>query len=73
MMCKKAQKKSIKNGKIKLLFTFRLLIQARKDSTRMSSNEELDQWLATVRECKFLPEPSLKKLCDRVFIQAHSS
>jgi len=32
----------------------------------MSSNEELDQWLATVRECKFLPEPSLKKLCDRV-------
>jgi len=30
------------------------------------SNEELDQWLATVRECKFLPEPSLKKLCDRV-------
>jgi len=32
----------------------------------MCSNGELDQWLATCRECKFLPEAALKKLCDRV-------
>lgn len=27
---------------------------------------ELDGWIAHVRKCKFLPEASLKKLCDRV-------
>jgi len=32
----------------------------------MSNNEELDQWLSIVKDCKFLPEPALKKLCDRV-------
>lgn len=32
----------------------------------MTSNDELDQWLETVRECKYLPEPDLKKLCERV-------
>merc|ERR1712130_313453 len=32
----------------------------------MSMNGELDEWLAHVRKCKYLPEASLKKLCDRV-------
>jgi len=27
---------------------------------------ELDQWLETVRECKPLSEPDLKKLCEKV-------
>jgi len=31
-----------------------------------SSEYPLDEWLATVRECKFLPENDLKKLCDLV-------
>jgi len=25
-----------------------------------------DEWIATVRECKYLPEPDLKKLCEMV-------
>jgi hypothetical protein len=32
----------------------------------MSMNGELDEWLALVRKCKYLPEAGLKKLCDRV-------
>ena len=31
-----------------------------------SSDMPLDQWIATVKECKYLPENDLKKLCDRV-------
>jgi diadenosine tetraphosphatase ApaH/serine/threonine PP2A family protein phosphatase len=32
----------------------------------MAMNAELDEWLAHVRKCKYLPEANLKKLCDRV-------
>jgi len=31
-----------------------------------NSSVDLDQWLATVRKCKFLPENELKQLCDIV-------
>ncbi|PRP73904.1 protein phosphatase 6 catalytic subunit [Planoprotostelium fungivorum] len=36
--------------------------------TETTSTQELplDQWIATVKECKFLPEEDLKKLCDMV-------
>eukprot|EP01125_Pyxidicula_operculata_P006164 TRINITY_DN2149_c0_g1_i2.p1 TRINITY_DN2149_c0_g1~~TRINITY_DN2149_c0_g1_i2.p1 ORF type:complete len:308 (+),score=41.50 TRINITY_DN2149_c0_g1_i2:315-1238(+) len=30
------------------------------------SNDQRDQWITTVRECKYLPEPDLKKLCELV-------
>ena len=33
-----------------------------------TSEYPLDEWLATVRECKYLPENDLKKLCDLVSI-----
>lgn len=29
-------------------------------------DDVLDKWLESVRQCKYLPEPDLKKLCDRV-------
>jgi len=31
-----------------------------------SSEYPLDEWIASVRECKFLPEEDMKKLCDLV-------
>jgi hypothetical protein len=27
---------------------------------------QLDEWLSITRECKYLPEPDLRKLCDYV-------
>merc|ERR1712054_547856 len=32
----------------------------------MASDAELDSWLELVRQCKYLPEPDLKKLCEIV-------
>ena len=32
----------------------------------MTTDGELDEWLAHARKCKYLPEANLKKLCDRV-------
>lgn len=29
-------------------------------------NLQLDQWIETVKQCKYLPEPDLRKLCDYV-------
>lgn len=36
-----------------------------------SAEYPLDEWIASVRECKFLPEDDMKKLCDLVscFVQ----
>jgi diadenosine tetraphosphatase ApaH/serine/threonine PP2A family protein phosphatase len=34
--------------------------------TTSSHQYPLDQWLATVKECKYLPEEDMKKLCDLV-------
>lgn len=31
-----------------------------------ASHGELDQWIDTVRQCKYLPENDLKKLCEIV-------
>lgn len=31
-----------------------------------ASSGELDQWIDTVRQCKYLPENDLKKLCEIV-------
>jgi len=27
---------------------------------------QLDEWLSIAQECKYLPEPDLRKLCDYV-------
>lgn len=32
----------------------------------MFSNEECDKWIAICKECKYLPEKDLKKVCERV-------
>lgn len=34
--------------------------------TASVSLNEIDDWIKTVRECKYLPEPALKKLCELV-------
>ncbi|CAG7836328.1 unnamed protein product, partial [Allacma fusca] len=33
---------------------------------RDMSNSELDEWISLVKQCKYLPETYLKKLCARV-------
>lgn len=35
-------------------------------SDSKSTANEIDGWIATVKECKFLPEQDLKKLCEMV-------
>jgi len=35
-------------------------------SQASSADMPLDEWLQTVKECKYLPENDLKRLCDRV-------
>ncbi|KAM7541602.1 hypothetical protein Aperf_G00000026900 [Anoplocephala perfoliata] len=32
----------------------------------MMLTESLDNWIETIRQCKYLPEPELRKLCDYV-------
>lgn len=34
--------------------------------TTSSSEYPIDNWIATVKECKYLPEEEMKKLCDLV-------
>jgi hypothetical protein len=48
------------------------LLQNKMNTVVTSTSEyPLDEWLATVRECKFLPENDLKKLCDLVRHSLH--
>jgi len=34
--------------------------------TNSSTDYPLDNWLASVKECNYLPEEDMKKLCDLV-------
>jgi len=33
---------------------------------------QLDEWLSIAQECKYLPEPDLRKLCDYVCAALHT-
>jgi hypothetical protein len=47
-------------------FFFFFLTQAFSFIYQMVGVEKLDEWVALVKQCKYLPEQDLKRLCEHV-------